>query len=158
VTSGPKGRGILPPKKGAAAGAAAGSAGGPREDPAVEEMLRTTDHPLREEIGEVRRLLLDADPSIREGVKWNAPSFRTTEWFATLNNPGNPRARDRVMLVLHAGAKAKGIATKGKVPDPEGLLRWLGEDRALVTFTDRRDIRAKRVALQAVVREWIRRL
>lgn len=134
------------------------AAGGPREDPAVEEMLRTTDHPLRAEIGEVRRILLDADPAIREGVKWNAPSFRTTEWFATLNNPGNPRARDRVMLVLHAGAKARGITTEGKVPDPEGLLRWLGKDRALATFTDGREIRARRAALQALVREWIRHL
>jgi len=131
---------------------------GPREDPAVDEMLRATDHPLRREIGEVRRILLDADPAIREGVKWNAPSFRTTEWFATLNNPGNPRARDRVMLVLHAGAKAKGIETKGKVPDPEGLLEWLGKDRALVTFADGKAIRARKAALQALVREWTRHL
>jgi hypothetical protein len=121
-------------------------------------MLRSTDHPLRLEIGEVRRILLDADPSIREGVKWNAPSFRTTEWFATLNNPGNPRARDRVMLVLHAGAKAKGTAIQGRVPDPEDLLRWLGKDRALVTFKDAEDIRSRRAALRSLVREWIRHL
>jgi hypothetical protein len=129
-----------------------------RADSDVEEMLRTTDHPLRKELGEVRRLILGADPSIREGVKWNAPSFRTTDWFATLNTPAYPRGRDRVMLILHTGAKAKGAVLEGAVPDPAGLLRWLAKDRALVTFADAGEIRGRRTALQALVKEWIRRL
>ena len=28
---------------------------------------------------------METAPGIREGVNWNAPSFRTTEYFATTN-------------------------------------------------------------------------
>ncbi len=126
-----------------------------RLSPEVTELLRTSKHPLLEEIDAVRRILLDASPEIREGIKWNAPSFRTTEWFATLNNPNNPRARNRVMLVLHTGAKAKGATARGRVADPSGLLEWLAEDRCIVTFKDEKDVEAKRAALEAIVRAWI---
>jgi hypothetical protein len=38
------------------------------------------------------------------------------------------------------------------------LLEWLAKDRCLVTFADGKDVQAKRAALQAIVREWIRQL
>lgn len=101
----------------------------------------------------MRRLILGVDPEIREGIKWNAPSFRTTEHFATFNL----RAKDRIRLILHLGAKVKATAKEGiQVADPSGLLEWLARDRCLVSFTDENDLEAKRAALQAVVREWIR--
>ncbi len=39
---------------------------------------------------------------------------------------------------------------------PAGLLEWLAKDRCLVTLSDGKDLRAKRAALQALLREWIR--
>jgi hypothetical protein len=128
------------------------------KEPTVEDILGNADLPLREGMEEVRRILIESSAEIREGVKWNAPSFRTSDWFANLNNPANPRARDSVMLILHTGAKAKGITMQGRVPDPAGLLRRLAKDRAMATFGNAGDVRAKRDALQTVVREWIRHL
>ena len=116
--------------------------------------LRDLDHPLKAEIELVRKLILGVSPVIREGIKWNAPSFRTSDWFATLNL----RARggeERVWLILHMGAKLKGGAAQGRIADPSGLLEWLSKDRGLVTFKDAKDIQAKRSALQKIVREWI---
>ena len=122
-------------------------------DPAVAAFMTELDHPLKNEIEAVRRLILGVDPAIREGIKWNAPSFRTTEHFATFNL----RAKDRVRLILHLGAKVKATAKEGiEVADPSGLLEWLARDRCLVTLSDKNDLEAKRAALQAVVREWIR--
>jgi hypothetical protein len=122
-------------------------------DPAVVAFLSELDHPLKKEIETVRKLILGASPEIREGIKWNAPSFRTTDYFATFNL----RTQDRIRLVLHMGAKAKATAKTGvKVADPKGLLEWLAKDRCLVTFTDLKDLQAKRTALKALVREWIR--
>src|SRR5262245_41223578 len=54
-------------------------------DPAVIAFLRELDHPLKQEVEAVRQIILGVSPEIREGIKWNAPSFRTTEYFATLN-------------------------------------------------------------------------
>ena len=89
-------------------------------------------------------------PGVTEGIKWNAPSFRTTEWFATFHL----RAKARVMVILHLGAKARagdGIT----VADPAGLLTRLGKDRASVTFADESDVAAKGEAFAALIRRWI---
>ena len=121
-------------------------------DPAVDEFIRNVDHPRKAELELLRRLILGASPVIREGIKWNSPSFRTTDWFATINLAGKADLR----LILHTGAKVKASATDGvPVADPTGLLKWLAKDRALVTLGDRKDIESKRKALVAVLREWV---
>lgn len=125
----------------------------PRVDPAVVAFLAALDHPRKADIEAVRALLLDASPTIREGVKWNAPSFRTTEFFATFHL----RARDRVQLVFHRGAKAREAVPGGvPIPDPDGLVAWLGTDRCMVTLGSGAEIQARAPAFQAIVREWIR--
>ena len=124
-----------------------------RTDPDVLAFLEALEHPLKDEVAAIRRLLLDADPSIHEAIKWNAPSFRTTDFFATFHL----RAKDAVQLVFHMGAKAKATAKTGvDIPDPEGLLKWLAKDRALVTLGAGEALEARKPALQALVREWIR--
>ena len=142
------------PRTGTAArGNRAVSADGSRSDPAAVAFLRDLKHPLKPEIEAVRKLILDVSPEIREGLKWNAPSFHTTEHFATFNL----RTPDRVRLILHTGAKTKATAKTGvKVEDPAGLLEWLAKDRCLVTFADAKDIRARGPALQAILREWMK--
>lgn len=128
-------------------------AGGSRTDPAVIAFLRELEHPLKRELETVRQLILDASPAIREGIKWNAPSFLTTDHFATFNL----RTPDRLRLILHTGAKTKETAKTGvKVEDPAGLLEWLAKDRCLVTFRDGKDIQARGAALQALLREWMK--
>ncbi|HQW87444.1 MAG TPA: DUF1801 domain-containing protein [Flavobacteriales bacterium] len=123
-----------------------------RFDPAVNALLDAHDHPLRKEIDHLRTIILDADGSIEEGVKWNTASYRTTDWFATLNGPRHVK---EPMIILHAGAKAKGIVLKDRVPDPEGLLKWMGNDRAQVVFKDAADIKAKQNVLRAIVSAWV---
>lgn len=124
-----------------------------KADPAVIAFMEGLDHPLKPEIEAVRQLILGVDPAIGEGIKWNAPSFRTTEYFATFNLRGKGGLR----LVLHMGAKAKATAETGiQIPDPAGLLEWLAKDRALVTIADKRDLEEKREALEGIVRAWIR--
>jgi len=126
-------------------------------DPAVIAYLRELDHPLKKEIEAVRRIILGVSPEIREGIKWNAPSFRTKDYFATLNLRAKD-GKDRVWLILHAGAKVKDNTKGMQIADPAGLLQWLAKDRCLVTLADVKDIQAKRAALEAIVRAWIRQL
>ena len=53
--------------------------------PTVEALLASLEHPLKREILALRTLVLKVDSSIAEEIKWNAPSFRTTEHFATMH-------------------------------------------------------------------------
>lgn len=122
-------------------------------DPAVSALLDANKHPLRKEIDQLRTIILAADMSIEEGVKWNAASFKTEDWFATLNGPKHIQ---EPMLILHAGAKAKGLVLKDRIPDPLGLIKWLGNDRGQIIFKDTTDITTKQQALQAILISWIK--
>jgi hypothetical protein len=123
-----------------------------RFDPAVSALLDANKHPLRKEIDQLRTIILGVDKSIEEGVKWNTASFKTSDWFATLNGPKHIK---EPMIILHAGAKAKGIVLKDRIPDPQSLIKWLGNDRAQIIFEDSTDIKTKQKALQAIIGAWI---
>ena len=89
--------------------------------------------------------------AIREGVKWNTPSFRTTEYFATTNL----REKAGIGLVLHFSAKVRSLPAGGMaLRDPGKLLRWLAKDRAMIVFTDKKDLAMRKDHLAAIVREW----
>jgi hypothetical protein len=118
----------------------------------VDAFMQTLDYPLKAELEAVRALILSVDPSIAEGIKWNAPSFRTTEYFATFNL----RSKDAVQLILHFGAKVNDISAAGvAIDDPNGLLKWLAKDRATIKFHDMKTITANGPALAEIVRQWI---
>ena len=120
--------------------------------PAVERFITRLEHPAKALVVQLRAAVLAADPAIAEGVKWNAPSFRTGEYFATMNL----RAKVGVALVLHFGAKVRSVAAgPDSIEDPARLLKWLAKDRALVEFGSEADLQAKQAALQAVLRQWI---
>ena len=117
---------------------------------AVDAFMTVLEHPHKAAVGAIRQAILGADRSILEGIKWKAPSFRTTEYFATTHL----RAKVGVGVVFHLGAKVRAIPTVS-IDDPEELLEWLAKDRAIVSFAGVNDVRAKQSALQRVVRQWI---
>ena len=117
----------------------------------VEAFLAALDHPFKQEVLALRQIILGADPGIAEGIKWNAPSFRTSEWFATFQL----RAKDSVQVILHLGAKARRDADV-VISDPASLLEWLAADRASVKFRGLADVEARGAAFADVIRQWIR--
>ena len=122
------------------------------EEETVDQLLATLVHPRKAEIVALRAAILDAHPSIRDGVKWNAPSFRTSEWFATIH----VRAKVGAQVILHLGAKKTSASTDGfAIEDPRQLLQWLGKDRATVVFATMAELEAKRAAFQRLLRDWI---
>ncbi|MDN3922590.1 DUF1801 domain-containing protein [Roseateles violae] len=119
---------------------------------AVDAFMQALAHPLKREIEALRAALLGAAPSIAEGIKWNAPSFRTGEYFATTHL----REKRGLGLVLHLGAKPRELPAGGlAIDDPARLLKWLAPDRAMIVFADLAAIEANQAALQALVRQWI---
>jgi hypothetical protein len=118
---------------------------------AVDNFMSSLDHPHKDLIEVLRQLICGAEPSIAEGIKWNSPSFRTTEYFATTHL----RAKTGVGLVLHLGAKVRDIPSV-PIQDSEGLLTWLGKDRAMINLSSLDEAQARAPALQDIVRQWIK--
>lgn len=118
----------------------------------VENFLITLEHPHKPEIMALRQIILAADPAITEAIKWNAPSFRTTEHFATFQL----RAKDGVQIIFHLGAKVTAATATGiTIADPAALLTWLAKDRASVIFPNLAEIQAKQSAFADLVCAWI---
>ena len=125
----------------------------PDSSEAVDAFMAALEHPFKAELELLREILLGADPTVAEGIKWNAPSFRTSGYFATTHL----RGKGTIGLILHLGAKARELPAGGlAVADPAGLLKWLGKDRAMIEFRNRTEIDSAREALAALIRQWIR--
>jgi len=121
----------------------------------VDAFMATLDASMKEAVEVLRSVILAADPGIGEGIKWHVPSFRTSDYFATLH----VRMKTGVGVILHFGAKTHAIAESGvDIPDPGGLLVWLARDRALAAFADADDVRRREAEFTALLQAWITHL
>ena len=118
---------------------------------AVDRFMATLDHPRKEEIAQVRAIILAADPGITERIKWKAPSFcfGGDDRVTLRLQPQN-----RLQLIFHRGVKVKD-STNFVFDDPTGLLQWITPDRASITLHTRQEITDHEVALKAVVAKWM---
>lgn len=119
---------------------------------AVDALMAELVHPCKAEVQALRQLILSAAQGIAEGVKWKAPSFRTHEYFVTINL----REKQGVGVILHLGAKVRALGPGGlAIEDPAKLLKWLAPDRAQVQFSSAADLAAKADAFKALVKSWV---
>lgn len=56
--------------------------------------------------------------------------------------------------MLHMGAKTRQLPAS-LIADPQGMLNWLGPDRAVLEFRSAAELAERRDALVAIVRQWI---
>lgn len=109
-------------------------------------------HPRQPVIDALRAVILAADRRIKEGVKWNAPSFYTTEHFATFHL----RSRDAVLLILHLGARPRpGVGMQDAIGESAVPLEWKGPARAIVAFRNLADVERYSAGLTQLLRRWI---
>ena len=117
----------------------------------VDAFLAALKHPQDAAIRRLRAVIRATDPRIGEDIKWNAPSFHLDDkHFATMQL----RKTDSVLLVLHLGAGKRALA-KDAIAHPQGLLTWLGADRATLSFNGAAEVDARARALQAVLKQWM---
>jgi hypothetical protein len=120
----------------------------------VDAYLAALEHPCKAGVEALRGAILALDPRIGEEVKWNAPSFRLLDHFATFRLHPAPIFQ----LVLHAGAKPRQPPKAFRLSDPDGLAKWAAQDRCVLTFESSADACAKQSAVVAIVKEWIGQL
>lgn len=126
----------------------------PAGSEAVSALLAGLDHPHRDAIERLRQLILSLDPRIGEEVKWNAPSFRLDEHFATfrLHPPTGIR------LVLHTGAKARSGTHRFALDDPAGLVTWAASDRCVISLASEAELREHEETVRGLLRQWLAQL
>lgn len=116
----------------------------------VDDYLAALDHPHKAAVQRLRRAILAIDPSIAEEVKWNAPSFRREDHFATFRlHPGAT-----FQLILHTGAKAKSNTRQFRLDGPPAMLKWAATDRCVVTPGPDPDTEQ----ITDLVRQWLAQL
>lgn len=126
----------------------------PPRPPTVPAFLAALEHPHKAGIERLRGAILALDPRITEEVKWNAPSFRLDDHFATFRlHP--PKG---IQLVLHTGAKGRSNARAFTVDDPQGLLAWQATDRCVLGLASERALAEHEAAVLDIVRQWIAQL
>ena len=120
----------------------------------VKEFMDNLEHPLKNEIYEVRDIILNMDDQITEHIKWNAPSFCVDdEDRVTFNLHGKGFFR----LILHLGAKPKHkMNLRSLIKDDYGLLEWVAEDRAVIKITGPDDLMIKREQMKSLVENWLK--
>ena len=118
----------------------------------VTLFLDALNHPFREEIEQLRNIILGARSGLTENIKWNGPKycFDNNDRITMRIHP--PK---QVQLIFHRGAKVK-EQPKGKlINDESGLLTWKENDRAVVTFKNMTEIRKFKTDLSKIIVDWI---
>lgn len=122
-------------------------------NPAVSQFLDALNHPFREEIDALRRVVLAADSRLTETVKWNAPNYAlgAEDRFTMRIQP----PKRQVQLIFHRGAAKLAQPAERLIADDSGLLDWKENDRAIATFRSMAEITAAEAAIGGMVRAWL---
>jgi hypothetical protein len=120
----------------------------------VTALLETLNHPLRNEIEQLRICILEANKRLEEHMKWNGPNYCFDNEDRITMRVQPPTKQ--IQLIFHRGAKKQTqpgdrlIATKSKI------LAWKENDRAIATFKSLQDIENGKSELTSIVNEWIK--
>lgn len=130
-------------------------AGAPSRPAEVEQYLKTLKHPRKEVLEALRRVILKADPSVGEEIKWNAPTFFYTGPMA----PSNPKLYRRYLVISNLFRKdciRLVFMNAAGVKDPTGLLEGdYADGRRLAHFHDLAEVKAKGRALAGIIKQQV---
>lgn len=117
----------------------------------VERFRQGLDAGVLQTVDAIRTIVAGAHPDLKEGIKWNAPSFALGgDDLITL---GLERSGG-VRVVLHRGAKIKAL-DGFRFEDPDGLARWPSPDRGVIVFRDVADVAQHAGALSDLCSRWL---
>lgn len=121
----------------------------------VNVFLNQKQLPLRNEIDQLRSLIMDSSFSIKEIIKWNSPNyvFEGKDFLTMKIEP-----KKVILLVFHRGAKASEPLKRKFIDDDTHWLEWKGNDRAIMTFGHQKDIEVKATILREIIHKWIKNI
>jgi len=118
----------------------------------AEEFLNALTPKRREQVNEIRAIIMMSEPALTEHIKWNAPSYvYEGEDRITFNAHG-----DKIRLLIHMGVTYK--EDKEATPilhDDSGMIVWNSNIRGIITFESIDDVRAKQDKLSSILKRWL---
>lgn len=121
----------------------------------VDSYMQKLDHPLKDVLEALRKIILSADSEIGEHIKWNAPSFL----YVGEMRPFNPKEYKRYVIVSNVFQKdcIRLVFPSGaKINDTSGLLSGdYADGRRLAFFHNLEEVAAKEEALKNAVKTWL---
>jgi hypothetical protein len=114
----------------------------PSDEELVNDWMQQLEHPLKAEIDKVRTIIKQSNSSIKERIKWNAPSYYSTEDIVTFNH----RATQHVHLIFHHPSIVK---------IKSALLEGDYKDRRMVYLPDMKAINQNKKELQRIIQESV---
>tara|TARA_R110000796_G_scaffold67449_2_gene154640 strand:- start:66749 stop:67144 length:396 start_codon:yes stop_codon:yes gene_type:complete len=118
----------------------------------VTKFLNALNHPLRNEIEELRKIILEAENALVENIKWNGPNY-------SINNEDRITLKiqppKQLQLIFHRGAKVKEQPKQKIITEASGFLIWKANDRAVLSFKNLEDIQKNKHNLKRIINDWI---
>jgi len=120
----------------------------------VTEFIDDLDDEKRIQVQTLREIILNADSTLAEHIKWNSPSYvKDDEDRITFNLQNKQNV---VNLVLHMGAtKAEDKNGKPVMDDVSGLITWNSNIRGMMTFQTIESIESQKESIARVLRDWL---
>ena len=121
---------------------------------AIDQFIQNLQTPLAQLVQTIRQVILSTDPVIGEQIKWNSPSFFYQGDMQSFDAKEykrdmivlNLRQKDHVLLIFPTGAKVISPIFEGNYTDGRRMVKIYNHD----------DLKTKKVALQTVVKEWLK--
>ena len=118
----------------------------------VTLFLDNLNHPFRQQIELLRKIILTAAPAIEENIKWNGPNY-TLEGHDRITIRVNPPKS--FSLILHRGAKVQAAPASRLIEKDHGVLVWKTNDRAVADFKKAEDFEKVSKHLHSIIQDWI---
>jgi len=131
----------------------------PSEPAKVDAWMDALDHPVKPVAQALRTLILRADKTVGEHIKWNHPAF----FYTGEMQPFNPKEYKRYLSIFNLHSKDGGVLLVfphgAGVDDPGGLLTGeYADGRRLARFHTLADVTAAKKPLTNIIKSLIRQI
>ena len=120
----------------------------------VTALIKKLKPSLAEAVESLRKIILSADTSIADHVKWNSPAFHYTGEM----KPFDPKEykRDVAVMNLSRGYILLILPTGASIKDTTGLLEGDYKDgRRMISLKDAGDVESKKDQIKVIIRAWL---
>lgn len=118
----------------------------------VSENMDRLDLLLRNEIQNLRYIILNANENLEENMKWNAPNYHIKDADRITMKLYPP---NQIQIIFHRGAKTQAQPEEKLLANDFGLLDWKSNDRAVLTLKDINDIELNKGKITSLVQSWL---
>lgn len=119
----------------------------------VDKFLSGLDEDRKAQVEKLRQYILEAAPSLKENIKWNAPNYvQGNEDRITFNTLNKERV---VKLVLHMGATKKEDKKGQPVLPNAPLIEWASDIRGYMSFSNLEEILSNEREIKRTIHDWL---